>query len=228
MSRYQTNPLIQEDAGSLFGRVMALLSGMNLLTALGVYMTFGVAMSGDMAIMLLIFYFGAFIVTLVTARSDVGTVAILPAGLFAVASGALLGPAIHQYVQWIGFDTVLLAVASTAAVTALLGFIAFGTQIFFQKMEGILMIALLGLIFVGVINIFMAFSAAANLLHAGVGMLVFAGFFLVDFAILRDSSKVGEYTGWGAAIMVTVNLYLDMLNFFLYLLKFLAASKSDD
>lgn len=58
-----------------------------------------------------------------------------------------------------------------------------------------------------------------NIIFSLAGMAVFAGFFVIDFARLKidpDNSRAN-------AVFVAMKIYLDFINFLLFLLRFLAS-----
>jgi len=135
-------------------------------------------------------------------------------------SGLLLGPAIAMYVERLGWQTVCLAYVGTGGVMAVCGAIGALSGINFSFLGGILFLALFGLVIFGVIGIFVRMSRQVNIVHSLIGMVVFAGYFIFDFWRLSVSEN-----SWEAAIRLTMSLYLDFINFLLYLLQFLAETQ---
>ncbi len=78
-----------------------------------------------------------------------------------------------------------------------------------------MVIGLIALIVVGVVGIFVHFSAGAHLLYSVVGAALFVGFTLYDFSNIKHRFGPNDY------VMATVSLYLDFLNLFLFLLQIL-------
>jgi len=59
-----------------------------------------------------------------------------------------------------------------------------------------------------------------NLTYSILGMIVFAAYFLYDiFRVSRSENT------WEAAVRMTMRLYLDFANFFIYLLQYLLSSR---
>jgi FtsH-binding integral membrane protein len=131
-------------------------------------------------------------------------------------NGMMLGPFIGLAVREEGPGIVLQALTGTTAVMLGTGIIVMVTGIDFSFLMPILLIALIGLIVVGLIGIFVRFSRSVNLAFSIIGMVVFAGFFLFHFFRLRESENT-----WDRAVDVTISLYLTFANFFTYLLSFL-------
>jgi modulator of FtsH protease len=136
-------------------------------------------------------------------------------------SGITVGVMVQAYVPLLGAETVIGAFLGTVGVTAVCGAIATFSGIDFRPLQKFLFIGLLGLIVVGVVSWFVKFSPAINLLYSSIGMILFVGYFLVDFYRLAKS----EDNSWREAISLTVSIYLDIINFFSLLLRFLNAMR---
>lgn len=219
------NQNIALSKSGLFSKVALLLSGTFVVSAAGTYMGQGITSMAAVITLAVLFLAGAFIVPLTAKASTGAGVAALSVWTF--ISGLFLGPCIHQYAHQLGWQTVFLAYLGTGAVMAACGAIGALSGINFSRMGRFLMFALLGLIAVGLVSIFIPMSQTVNILYSLIGMAVFALFFIFDFFRLAN-----EEDTWEAAIDLTMQLYLDYINFLLYLLRFLAAtaggSKSKD
>jgi FtsH-binding integral membrane protein len=85
-----------------------------------------------------------------------------------------------------------------------------------------LMMGLIGLIIASIVNMFMR-SSATSLVISAIGVIVFTGLTAYDTQIIKsyyidsDSSATSEKK----AIIGAMRLYLDFVNLFLYLLRFL-------
>ncbi len=98
------------------------------------------------------------------------------------------------------------------------GAIASFSGINFGKLGNFLTVALLALIAVGIFAIFVPFSAGVNIVYSLIGMTVFTLFFLFDFFRLSE-----EEDTWATAVLLTMKLYLDYINFLLFALRLIAA-----
>ena len=78
-----------------------------------------------------------------------------------------------------------------------------------------LVFALIGLLVVGLVRFFVAFSPGANLLYAFIGAAIFVGFTLYDFSNIKFRYGPDDY------VLATVALYLDFLNLFWFLVQIL-------
>jgi len=215
--------------GSLFGRVMMMLTGSMLVAAVGAYAGASIITSGGVLLALcIVWLLGTIGVGFAASAVDKGSLS--PAvglglmGIWMFVSGLITGPALAHYVAVLGGNTVMLAFLGTAGVMAGCGAIGILSGHNFSGLGKFLSIALFGLIIVGIVNIFVAFSTGVEIAYCLIGMAIFAGFFIVDFFRIKENA---DSDSWGAAMMITMNLYLDFLNFFLFLLRLLAASKGD-
>jgi len=137
-----------------------------------------------------------------------------------VINGMILGPLIAMAVREEGAGIVLQALTGTTAVMLGTGTFALVTGIDFSFLMPILLIALIGLIIVGLIGIFVRFSRRVNMLYSIIGMVVFAGYFLYTFFRMSKSANT-----WESAVQLTISLYLNFANFFIFLLQFLMGSR---
>jgi len=107
-----------------------------------------------------------------------------------------------------------LAVFATAALVSV-------SSIDFSFLGMFLLIALLLLVAVSVLNFFFFKSSRISLIKAYFGVLIFTLYLVYDFNMLESQIAQGE-TSWSVAINIAVNIYLDIINIFLYLLEILA------
>lgn len=132
---------------------------------------------------------------------------------FALALGATMGPSINHVVakHYNGSDLVALAFIGTAVIFVSLASYVHITQKDFSGIGGILFAALCGLLIAGIANIFFQ-SNALSAICAGLGVAVFSGY------ILHDVSRAyhGHDDNW---ILVSLNLYLNVANLFMDLLR---------
>ena len=125
----------------------------------------------------------------------------------------------HQEWQNVVFQAMS---ATTIAVIATAS-IVFTSSIDFSVMGGFLFTALLILIIMGLLNHFIFKSRKFSLVRAYFGVLIFTGYLLYDFDMLKKQINAGD-DSWSTAIQIAVNLYLDIINLFLDILYILAES----
>jgi FtsH-binding integral membrane protein len=164
----------------------------------------------------------------ILAMIGIFVIQVAGGGLFATAllmgfgfvMGMMLGPLVNFAVSEAGAGIVIQALTGTTAVMLGSGIIVFATGIDFSFLMPVLLIALIGLIIVGLIGIFVRFSRTVNLVYSVIGMIVFAGFFLFKFFNLSKDENT-----WEAAVRNTASIYISFVNFFSYLLQFLLYSR---
>jgi FtsH-binding integral membrane protein len=208
--------VMPEDSTPLTGKVMVLLAPTLAAASIGAYL--GRNIRGWLPIIGLFFVsvIGLFIIR-AAGGSDVAVALLLGWGF---VNGMILGPLVGFAIAEQGPGIVLEALVGTTAVMLGTGFVSLTTHINFSFLMPLLFLGLLGLIVVGLIGIFVRFSRTVNLAYSIIGMAVFAVYFLYDFSRLDRSRNT-----WDAAIQLTARLYLDFANFFMFLLRFLLASR---
>ncbi|ETN66287.1 nmda receptor glutamate-binding chain [Anopheles darlingi] len=118
---------------------------------------------------------------------------------------------------------VMLAVGITAAVCLGLTLFAFQTKWDFTVMGGILFVAVLVLMLFGLVAIFFP-GKTITLVYASAGALIFSIYLVYDTQLMLGGShkysiSPEEY------IFAALNLYLDIVNIFLYILTIIGASR---
>ena len=109
-------------------------------------------------------------------------------------------------------------------VMAVLGYT---TKTDLSKMGSLLMMALVGLIIASIINYFMN-SDTMSYIISFIGVVIFTGLTAYDVQKLKDIAAGNAYEGETTkklVIMGALNLYLDFINLFLYLLRFFGDRK---
>jgi FtsH-binding integral membrane protein len=141
---------------------------------------------------------------------------------FSALEGLALGPILSMYTT----QSLGLTFACTAGMFGAMALYGAVTKRNLGGLGRTLMMLLFGLIIAGVANIFFG-NSTADLVISGIGVVVFALFtaydtqrLLAEGAYLSDADERNK-----GAIMGAVTLYLDFLNLFLYLLRFLGAAR---
>lgn len=123
--------------------------------------------------------------------------------------------------------SIALTFFATAAAFASLSLYGYTTKRDLSGMGTFLLMGLVGLIVASLANLFFQ-SGTMSLVIAAIGVLVFAGLTAYDtqkiksfYFQVQGSDFVGK-----AAIMGALNLYLDFINMFLFLLRFLGNSRN--
>jgi FtsH-binding integral membrane protein len=134
-----------------------------------------------------------------------------------VLEGLLLGPMLGAIAR--GYPLGATIIGEAAGLSALLvGGIGAYVWISNKDFGGIgkfLFWGLIGLLVVGLIGIFAHFSTGFSLVYSIGGAALFVGFTLYDFSNIKRRYGPNDY------VIATVQLYLDFLNLFLFLLRIL-------
>lgn len=139
--------------------------------------------------------------------------------LFTLAEGFLLGCACSVYRA----EEVIWAVGICAVVTLGLTIFAFQTKIDFTVMGGVLFVAVLILMIFGIIAMIFP-GKTITLIYASIGALLFSIYIIYDTQIMvggnhKYSMSPEEY------VFASLNLYMDIVNLFLYILTILGATR---
>jgi modulator of FtsH protease len=134
--------------------------------------------------------------------------------------GIGIAPVIGQYVRTFGPDVVVNAALTTGLGMFALAAIVYATGLDLRRFQGIFMIALLGLIVVGIVSIFVRFIHPET--YAWLTLIIFSGLVLIDFARIRAG-------GDGLTpVQMATSIYLDAINIFLALLQIFGGRRSSN
>ena len=119
-------------------------------------------------------------------------------------------------------ESIAVTFFATAGAFAGLSLFGYTTKKDLSGFGSFLIMGVVGLIIAGLVNLFLQ-SSTMSLVISGLGVLIFAGLTAYDtqrlkeeYAHLRGTEYIGK-----AVIMGALNLYLDFINMFTYLLRFL-------
>lgn len=137
--------------------------------------------------------------------------------LFAAAQGVIFGPICYAFTQ----ESLGLTFGVTAGMFGAMSLFGFFTKLDMSAWGRGLMMALIGLIIAGIANCFWG-NGTSTLVISGVGVLVFAIFTAYDTQqLIYQGFCTDEEAREKGAVLGALNLYLDFINLFLYLLRFL-------
>lgn len=139
--------------------------------------------------------------------------------VFTLCEGFLLGGVSGHYDK----DEVLMAVGITAIVTLALTVFAFQTKWDFTMMGGLLFVLVIVLFCFGLLCAIIQ-SRFLNLMYASIGALIFSAYIVFDTQMMlggkhKYSISPEEY------IFAALNLYLDIINLFLFILSIIGNAK---
>lgn len=139
--------------------------------------------------------------------------------LYSVVNGATLSVIFLAY-SMSSIATTFLVTSGTFGIMAAYGYF---TKKDLTSWGRLLMMALIGLIIAVLVNIFLK-NSMMDMIVSGIGVLIFTGLTAYDSQKIKNWLIGQEYADEGAqkfALMGALTLYLDFINLFLYLLRFL-------
>lgn len=223
MITYEEQKLMGISANSSFvSRVLFYFGLAILLSAAGTYVGFNyLAYMFISSAWFIWALFGAELVLVLTARlwSQIKPVNYLLFAAFSFITGLTLVPIMAGVILEFGGPDILikafLATTLMFSATAIFGWV---TNRNLSGLRGFLMISLIGMIVVSLIGIFVPWSNTFEMVFAGFGVIVFSGYTMYDIQRIKVMPEAGPID---AALM----LYLDIFNLFLYILRFMSASR---
>jgi modulator of FtsH protease len=211
MSSFDTSlqPAVERDqARALFGQTMGLVAVTAGLFAVGAYL--GRNMSYGVGWLWFIAAFGCLLgLNVAIQRSEQLAIGLLFG--FGVLIGLGTAPTIAYYAST-NPQAVWQAGGATALFIAGFGAAGYATRRDLQPLARILFWALLALIIFGIVTIFVRIPNG-SLIYAVLGLVIFAGFTMVDFQRLRRSKDIR------VAPLLAASIFLDILNVFLLFLS---------
>lgn len=223
---YQTQPLSPQDLDAAVAQ--AYLNKVYLWMAACMAITAGVAMYTLQSLEVMTWVANHF---LLLPLGAIGIVVVMSFGarmltrnalaamllVFAGAQGLLFGPICCVYTQ----QSLGLTFGVSAGMFGAMSLYGYCTKRDLSVWGRGLMMALIGLIIAGIANCFWG-NGTADLVISGIGVIVFAAFTAYDTQmILQQGLCTDEEAREKGAILGALNLYLDFINLFLYLLRFL-------
>lgn len=155
-------------------------------------------------------------------RMSFSTASIL-FGVYALLMGISLSTIFLTFTAASIFKTFFVASAAFGAMAA----IGMFTKVDLSKFRSILMMGLIGLIIAGLVNMFLQ-SSAMDFIVSGIGVLVFCGLTAYDTQKIMQmgvSADLQSESIRKASVIGALNLYMDFVNLFLYLLRFFGSSR---
>ena len=205
---YSTGVAVERPA--VLGKVLGLLGFAFLFTAGGAII--GRGLGPGAYLLALVGTFGTLIGLFLAREKAPLNLGLLYA--FATFEGMALGLILEAYVARGLGGVVLNAAAATAAVTLAAGAYGYTTKRDLSGLGGILFVGLIGVVVASLIGLFVQLP----LLYIGisaVAAVLFTGFLVFDLNRVAQARGASE----GQVIMLTVSVYLDILNLFLALLR---------
>ncbi|MDA8362522.1 MAG: Bax inhibitor-1 family protein [Gammaproteobacteria bacterium] len=200
-------------------RAYSLLAATLIVSAIAAWAGMGMAFPYQHPIILMLLAFAALFAVLITG-SKRSPAAMPLVFLFTGLMGLSLGPLIAITLRLVnGPQIVAESILGTAAIFGALSLYAWRSRRDFSFLGGFLMVGLVVVILAGIANFFLHMPAL-QLSIAAAALLVFSGYILVDTSRMIRGGETNP-------ILITVSLYLDILNVFVALLQLLSALQGD-
>lgn len=156
----------------------------------------------------------------INAARNNGTLSLALFYAFTFCEGVGIAPVIGYYVRAIGPGVVANAALTTGLGMFALGAIVYATGLDLRRYQSYFMIALLGLILVGIVSMFFRFIHPE--VYSWLTLVIFSGLVLIDFARIRAG-------GDGLTpVQMATSIFLDAINIFLALLQIFGGRRSNN
>lgn len=141
---------------------------------------------------------------------------------FAFISGLTLVPILMLATLSTGsMDLIIKAFGATTLVFAAAALFGHTTNLNLQGLRGFLIFSVLGMIIVSVIGIFVPWNNTFEMVFAGIGVMIFSAYTMYDIQKLKNYPE-NQY------IDAALQLYLDIFNLFVFILRLIMAFNSRD
>jgi len=216
-SRYQFQTAPQYDvnqASGLISKVMGLLSFSFVFATIGALVGYA-TLSGFGAGIWILFIAGIIVLFALQAMIQKPGINLFLLYLFTFIEGMSIGPLLGLYFG-LGLGYIVIEAFLITAVTSVtLALYAWVAKTDFSRMQDFLFVGLILIIVASLINIFFHSGFLAMVICvAGIG--IFCGFILYDVQKAKYAANTLPN-----AIGITVSLFLDVLNLFLFILELL-------
>jgi FtsH-binding integral membrane protein len=209
-------PLHAADDGGLVSHVLSLLGFAFLFTTAGAVVGLGLG-PGSIPLSLLGGIATFIALLILRGRSPVNLILLYG---FAAFEGMALAPVLDEYVAAGLGSAVVQAALSTAIVGVVAGGVGATTRRSLNGLAGALFAGLIAVVVASFAGLFIGSSAFATAV-AAVSALVFTGLIVVDLNRVATSTDADE----GDAVLLAVNIYLDVINLFTSLLRLFGSSE---
>lgn len=212
------------DRSGFLNKVYAIFGLALLVTAMGVYVGFQYLLPVFAANPLLMY--GLFALELILVFTSRRWHAKEPLNkflflLFTFSSGLTVVPLIASFVlEFGGYDIIFNALFSTTVMFLAMGLIGSRIQSSLDGLRGFLFMGLIGLLVVSLIGMFIPWGNTGEMMVSGFGVLLFAGYTVVDINRLKHYPD-DKY------ILAAMQLYLDIFNMFIFILRLTGALSRD-
>ncbi|MFC4452993.1 Bax inhibitor-1/YccA family protein [Deinococcus sonorensis] len=228
MNTYLTQRASSESVvRSFMGRTYSWMTAGLVLTAVIAYLTGHnentLAWAGQNVLLLFIAQFGV----VMFLSFAIQRISSMVAGVLFMAYAALTGLTFSLILQRYTGSDVTAAFLSSAGTFGVMSAYGYFTKRNLSAWGNFLMFALIGLVIAMLVNLFVA-SGPLSLVISGIGVLLFAALTAYDTNKLRQIALTGMdgELAEKTAVFGALQLYLDFINMFLFLLRLFGAGGS--
>lgn len=132
--------------------------------------------------------------------------------------GITLNVTVSSYAGALGNSVVLAVFGATAVTFFLTGLIGYRTRKDLSNWGTILFVVLIALVVFGLISIFVPFSSTITLIVSAIGVVLFSLYNVYEMNLIAKGRVNEEDVG-----IMALNLYLNFINIFLYLLRLVSS-----
>ena len=147
-------------------------------------------------------------------------------GVYSIAMGLSMGLLFHQYTG----ESIARTFFVSASIFGAMSIYGYTTKKDLTGFGSFLMMGLMGIVIASLVNIFMH-SSAINFTVSILGVLIFTGLTAYDVQKIKSiyfmASRMDKETTSKLAIQGALTLYLDFINLFIMLLRFMGNSRRD-
>jgi modulator of FtsH protease len=198
---------------SLLAQVLGITALGLCIAALGAYVFQGLPPMAGLLAMLV--GFGLLIAINATRNNPALSLVLFYA--FTFAEGVGIAPTVSYYAHAFGNDVVVNAALTTGLGMFALAAIVYGTGLDLRRFQGIVFLALIGLMVVGLVSFFVHFLSPT--IYSWATLVIFSALVLIDFARIRAG-------GDGLTpVQMSVQIFLDAINIFLALLQIFSGGR---
>ncbi|MEK9160114.1 MAG: Bax inhibitor-1/YccA family protein [Patescibacteria group bacterium] len=141
--------------------------------------------------------------------------------LFTLCSGVTVVPLIASFAaEFGGFDIIYRSLFATTVTFVAMGLIGHTSKRSFQGLSGFLFLGLIGMLITAIIGIFIPWGNTGEMIYSGIGILIFAGYAMVDIQRLKTYPA-------DESMNAAMALYLDIFNLFVFILRLTGATSRD-
>jgi FtsH-binding integral membrane protein len=143
--------------------------------------------------------------------------------LFAAVMGLTLSSIFVVY----SIGSIALTFFTTAGLFGVMAIIGITTKIDLTKYSSYFMMAVIGLVIVGLVNMFMK-SETLGFIYGAAGVLIFTAMVPFNMQTIVQTSGLVDHEseeGKKAGLLGALTLYMNFINLFLFLLRFMGSSR---